>query len=90
MPIYGGTGTIYNSYTIGHTNIYGSSAIGSVDKNYGTLNMKNCYTLDASTKIIELNSGEDDIEGGDTEQPWIEDTNNINGGYPILAWQVSQ
>lgn len=74
-------GYIYNSYTVINTLIYGTV------KN-ATSHVENCYTLDANTKLIELNAGEDSVEGTDTEQPWVKDTNNINGGYPILAWQV--
>jgi len=74
-------GYIYNSYTVINTLIYGTV------KN-ATSHIENCYTLDANTKLTELNAGEDSVEGTDTEQPWVKDTNNINGGYPILAWQV--
>ena len=70
---------IYNCYTIKNTTIYGN--------NYSNPILSNNYTTEANTKLTELNSGIDDVDGTDTEQPWIEDTENINGGYPILKWQ---
>ena len=74
-----GKGYIYNSYTINNTTIVGASQNSSV--------IQNCYTTNANIKLNELNSGIDGTEGTDTEQPWTEDTGNINGGYPILKWQ---
>lgn len=72
-----GTG-IYNCYSINQTNLIGWQVAGA---------MQNCYTTEANTKLAELNAGIDELGGTDTEQPWIEDENNVNGGYPILNWQ---
>ena len=69
---------IYNSYSINTNSIVG-----------GNLNGENinCYTTDANTKLTELNAGIDDATANtDTEQPWVEDKENINEGYPILSW----
>ena len=75
-----GKGYIYNSYTITNTTIVGQSQNSPV--------IQNCYTTEANTKLTELNAGIDEVEGTtSTESPWIEDTENINGGYPILNWQ---
>lgn len=83
-----GNAYIYNSYTLKNTLIH--SSIGNYkDSNYtGTMDMRNCYTTEANIKIEELNAGIDEVDGTDTERPWVEDTNGINGGYPILYWQL--
>ena len=69
---------IYNSYSINTTTKIGTKTYGEEI---------NCYTTEANTKLNELNAGIDDESGTDTEQPWVEDTTNINNGYPILSWQ---
>lgn len=69
---------IYNCYSINQTNLIGWQVAGT---------MQNCYTTEANTKLADLNTGIDEVGGTDTEQPWIEDRNNVNGGYPILNWQ---
>ena len=43
----------------------------------------------AKDKVNELNNGIDDINGANTEQPWVEDSKNQNEGYPILKWQLN-
>ena len=55
-------------------------------ENYNEGNITNCYTTEANTKLKELNDGIDE-SGKNDEQPWVEDTEGINGGYPILNWQ---
>lgn len=74
------SGYIYNSYTIQNETIHGVIQGGS--------EVQNCYTTNANTKLEELNKGIDEVNGKDTEQPWVEDTQNINNGYPILRWQL--
>lgn len=69
---------IYNCYSINIEKIYG--------KNYNEGNIINCYTTDVKNKIQELNEGIEE-NGENSEQPWIEDTEGINNGYPILDWQ---
>lgn len=69
---------IYNCYSINQTNLIGWQVGGT---------KQNCYTTEANTKLAELNSGIDEVGGTDTEQPWVEDINNKNEGYPILNWQ---
>ena len=70
---------IYNCYTIKNTSIYG--------KEYSTPTLNNNYTTNSKDNIQNLNDGIDEVDGTNTEQPWTEDTGNINEGYPILKWQ---
>ena len=73
----GGTAYIYNCYTIKNTTILG--------RNFRNYNGSNNYTTNAT--VDGLNGGIDEVGGTNTETPWVADTNNINGGYPILSWQ---
>ena len=73
----------YNVYTINNTTICGSGSTSSNNNN---------YTTNANTKLNELNAGIDEVGATtSTESPWVADdtTNPINGGYPILSWQVT-
>ncbi len=80
--VSGPIGYVYNSYTIQNE---------TIDSGYrGRVDIQNCYATDANTKLEELNTGIDVVNGKDTEQPWIEDSENINNGYPILKWQIEQ
>lgn len=80
--VSGPVGYVYNSYTIQNE---------TIDSGYrGRVDIQNCYTTNAKTKLEELNTGIDVVNGKDTEQPWIEDIENINNGYPILKWQLEQ
>ena len=72
-------GYIYNVYSIGKTNIAGHTWSGGIISNY--------YTSDANTKLSELNSGIDGIEGKNIENPWVI-VEEINNGYPVLNWQM--
>ena len=66
---------IYNCYTIKNTSIYG--------KEYSTPTLNNNYTSNSKDNIQNLNNGIDEVNGTDTDQPWIADTENKNEGYPI-------
>ena len=80
-----GKSYIYNCYTIQNTTIVGQTFGSSTDH-------KNNYTTNANTKVTELNNGIDEVGATEsTVSPWVADDseNPINGGYPILSWQVN-
>lgn len=58
-------------------NLYGSNT-GTID------------TLSSSKTTEEMRSSEfvDLLNTGNDEPVWVQDTKNINNGYPILAWQL--
>ena len=83
---------VENCYNLGNISGYIgiSSIIGYTEM--GNANIKDCFYLDTITqdqnavaiKIDEMPNSIDIING---ENKFKEDTNNVNNGYPILAWQ---
>lgn len=68
-------GYIYNSYYLNKNCNFSSVVTSSY---YG--NVTNSYANDTTINASKLNR--------DTGNTWIDDTNNINGGYPILRWMT--
>lgn len=73
-----GIGQITNNYWIStNDTTYG---LGNTSSNTGA-EPKTADEMKQSSFIELLNTGND-------EAVWVQDTNNINNGYPILAWQL--
>lgn len=73
--IGGRGGYIYNSY---YLNLDCNFPSVVTSQYYG--NVTNSYSNDTTVTASKLN--------GTTGTAWIDDTQNINNGYPILAWQI--
>ena len=68
-------GYIYNSYYLNTDCNFPSVA---TSQHYGTV--ENSYSNDTTVTAAKLN--------GTSGTAWINDTQNIKNGYPILAWQI--
>ena len=99
------TGRIYNCYNIGETKIIPSNKTrnGSIVGYDNKAEIKNCFcwcsegakaigqVVTGATYDITEKTNKEEMKSiaeqlGDD---YVEDTENINGGYPILAWQVN-
>ena len=71
------TGTIEQLYSLNNL-VTSSNTLSQIQNNFS---VKSTSELSGQAGVTLLNKDND-------EQVWVEDTNNINSGYPILNWQV--
>ena len=92
---------IYNSYNIGKTNAGG--IVGDVYQNQNRFKLYENYYLEDSAFYGVLSAKSNDgaeplsqdkmpsvISVINGDNAFVEDTNNINNGYPILKWQAER
>lgn len=83
---------INSSYNIGKIN-FKSSADGVVGADFGTVS--NCYYLDSCINIKNdlYVKTQDELKNtilSDLNDFYKEDKGNINFGYPVLSWEISE
>lgn len=74
----------YNCYNLGTVsgNTHKGQITGWPNANAGSSQDVNCYTTNATAAGLNAGVYSDNI--------WVDDTTNINGGYPILKWQLEK
>ncbi len=81
----GDGGVISNSYYLqgcGATDTLATAkSAADLKAMYGTLDK--AFTIDDEANTVTIIENE-------KQNVWVQDTNNINGGYPILKWQTEQ
>ena len=92
---YGVTSKAYNSFYLsgcGATDT-NATAISKEDFNGLAATLNKAYEIDAENNVTIKEDGtlqEIKFESGLVTNVWLEDTTNINGGYPILSFQINK